>query len=85
VIPPALMVCAVEARYPGTYYNPARWGTADGYMPFPVFREYAEGLWPLYAQERLNLAAAIGLALAGKEKGPLLAARTLEEAYPGGR
>lgn len=73
----------VEARWPGVYYNPQRWTTADGYMPFRVFQEYAAALWPAYALERLNLARAIGLALASEKDVQRIAAATVAEAYPG--
>jgi hypothetical protein len=73
----------VEARWPGLYYNPARWQTADGYIPFPVFDLYAAALWPVAAIERMNMAQAIGLVMAGKDDAKSLRDATLNEAFPG--
>lgn len=72
----------MEERWPGAYYNPQRWATADGYMPFRVFQEYATALWPAAALERMNLASAIGLALAGKQDAERMAKQVTAEAYP---
>lgn len=83
-IPPGLLDQHVEAAFPGVYFNPARWNTADGYIPFPVFDLYALALWPIPAMDRLNTAHAIGLAFADPKAGARLHERTLTEAYPGG-
>lgn len=72
----------MEARFPGVYYNPQRWQTDDGYIPFPVFDLYAAALWPVAAIERMNMAQAIGLVLAGKDAGDELRRATLREAFP---
>lgn len=54
----------MEYAFPGVYYAPTRWPTADGYIPSHLFDLYAAALAPAYALDRLNSAQAIGMALA---------------------
>lgn len=80
---PALLVAHVEREFPGVYWNPARWGTVDGYVPWRQFLAYAEALFPLWALDRLTLSASIGLAFAPSDgEGPRLRRQAVEEAYP---
>jgi hypothetical protein len=72
----------VEQAFPGVYFNPARWDTADGYIPFPVFDLYAAALWRARAVDRVNLAGAITQALAEKKAQQSLLASNLQEAFP---
>lgn len=47
-------------------YNPTRWGTADGYVPWRVFAAVVRGLPALKALERLQMARAVVLGNAGE-------------------
>lgn len=82
-IPAGLLDRHVEARWPGVYFNPQRWATADGYIPFPVFDRYAAALWPVAALERLNMAHSIGLAFGDPKTSDKMHRAAIAEAYPG--
>lgn len=72
-----------ELRYgAGWYFNPARWRTADGYVPFRL-------LWPAWrrlqaarAADRLDVARAVSLAHQPGEQAKRLTDAELREAYP---
>ena len=77
----ALAALTVRSAYGDAWYwNPARWGTADGYAPFAVcLLEYA-GLQALEARRRLEVADGFALAHA---KDPRRVRQQLEKiAYP---
>lgn len=48
------------------YWNPARWRTSDGIVPFRVFDLYAGALMPALALTRLNTAQAYGMVMGEK-------------------
>ena len=50
------------------YWNPARWPTRDGYIPFRLFDLYAASLMPGLALVRLNTAQAIGMVASGNRQ-----------------
>lgn len=81
---PTLALAALTVRQAygeGWYYNPARWGTSDGYAPFAVcWLEYV-GLQALEARQRLIVAD--GTALASAKDGPRVRRQLLRLAYPG--
>jgi hypothetical protein len=82
-MPAGLIDRMVEARFPGVYWNPTRWPTADGYIPFRVFDLYAASLATAAALDRMNLAHAIGLALVSdKTVSDRLWQAAIHEAYP---
>lgn len=72
----------VEQAFPGVYFNPDRWDTADGFLPFPVFDLYADALWRQRAVERVNLLTAIKLAFADQKVGGSLVNQSLTEGFP---
>jgi hypothetical protein len=73
----------IEARWPHVYFNPARWDTADGYLPWRLFLLYAAALYPVWAMERLTMTSAIGLAFqAADAQGEAARTRAAAEAYP---
>lgn len=72
----------VELHFPGVYFNPARWPTADGFIPFPVFPRYVDALFQAMALERLNSAQSVGMALAPQEKAKIAWDQATAEAYP---
>jgi hypothetical protein len=75
----------VEERWPGWYYAPDRWATRDGVIPHTLFGLLRRTVDRQRAVERLNLAAAIRLAFAGREgAGPSVVQAALDEAYPKG-
>lgn len=80
---PVVLLKRFETAWPGWYYDPRRWATADGVIPFPLFAILARAIVPAEAMERLHLARAIGLAFAGPEgEGPRLLEEALQDAYP---
>lgn len=85
VIPMGLIDRLVERAFPGVYWNPARWPTADGYVPAQVFDLYAAALFPAAALDRLNMGQAIGLAMGADPAARESAvAAALREVYPEG-
>jgi hypothetical protein len=72
----------VEREFPGIVFNPERWDTIDGYIPWRLFLRYAAALYPVWAMERLRLAASIGLAFASDPKGHQIRDQAVAEAYP---
>jgi hypothetical protein len=81
-MPAGLIDRLVERTFPGVYWNPARWPTADGYVPFRVFDLYAASLTAALALDRMNTAQAIGMVLAEKEAADRLWTASIREAYP---
>jgi len=82
-MPLFLVQAHVEATWPVAYFNPARWPTADGYLPWRLFLLYAAALYPRWAMERLVTAQAIGLAFEPADyKGKEARAKASAEAYP---
>lgn len=63
------------------YWNPARWPTADGYVPFRVFDLYAAALFPALALDRLNTAQAIALVAGEKRAAEVAHTATIREVY----
>lgn len=58
--PYALLWARVEARFPGLYFDPARWTmTRDGYMPRALFYLLVRSLPRLRAGELLDQARAV--------------------------
>jgi hypothetical protein len=71
-----------EATWPGLVYAPQRWKTRDGVIPYRVFCAYLKGLSAVTAKSRLEMAGAIGLAMAGENAEHAMQS-DLEEAFPG--
>lgn len=69
---------------PGEYCN-RRWPTRDGVIPWKLFAIRSPMVFAVMAQERLQVARGIGLALADKQHGPSLREREWKEAFPSGR
>ena len=70
--------------YPGEYHNP-RWPTRDHVIPWKVFAIRMRCMWAVLAQERLQMARSIGLALSGSEgEGPRQRRAEIREAFPDG-
>lgn len=63
------------------YWNPARWPTRDGYIPFRVFDLYAAALLPSLALVRLNTAQAIGMVAGDKQVAERAWSQTTREIY----
>lgn len=86
IIPAGLIDRLVEERFPTAYFNPARWGgpngTADGYMPFPIFPLFAAAIFPALALERLNVAQSIAMTMAEKAAAQGAWDAAVREAYP---
>ena len=70
--------------YPGEYHSP-RWPTRDHVIPWKVFAIRMRCMWAVLAQERLQMARSIGLALSGSEgEGPRQRRAEIREAFPDG-
>lgn len=82
-MPLFLVEAHVEAKWPHVYFNPHRWSTVDGFVPWRFFLLYAAALYPLWAMERMTMASAIGLAFApADESGRRTRREAAAEAYP---
>lgn len=69
----------------GWYYQPGRWPTSDGVVPWEEFVAASKVLWALRAIERLNTARAIGVAFSGDSpEAQRLRAAEVAEAFPDG-
>lgn len=66
---------------PGEYHHD-RWPTTDHIMPWKVFAMRFQNVLSLIAQERLNVARGISLALADPTKNRPARDRDLAEAFP---
>jgi hypothetical protein len=76
-----------ERHYPGVLWQPARWRTRDGYMPFTVFHVYETEIATHEAYARVEQVCAIRFAngaartehgdLTEEYRGELVAARLL--------
>ena len=75
----------VEARFPAAFYAPARWGTADGCMPFKVCLCYFEFLHALTALDASGTARAIGVAFGGSDDGASAGEALFADAFPRAR
>lgn len=75
----------VEQRWPGSFYAPLRWGTADGCMPFAVCWMYFRAMRAGLALDALTTARGIGLAFGdpGAARKPMDTA--IDEAFGGGK
>lgn len=72
-----------EEAFPGWYHNPARWPTQDGVIPHRLFSLLVRTLEPGRAKYRLDVAKAIGIAIAGEEgDGPQLVNNAVDDAFP---
>ena len=70
--------------YPGEYHNP-RWPTRDRVIPWKVFAIRMRCMWAVLAQERLQMAQSISLALSSNEgDGPKQRRAVVMEAFPDG-
>ena len=79
------LVWEFQREYPGTYYQPGRWATSDGIVPWSEFVEGCRALWALRAIDRLNTARAIGVAFAGDTPdGQRVRRAEVAEAFPNG-
>lgn len=65
------IACAqCEAFYgAGWYWNPPRWGTSDGYVPFPVLWDAWRAMQSVQAWQRLSMSSAVALGQPVSEEG----------------
>lgn len=70
----------------GWYYQPGRWPTSDGVVPWTEFLAASKALWAFRAIDRMNTTRAIGVAFAGDTPdGQRVRAAEVAEAFPDGK
>lgn len=62
-------------------FNPARWGTSDGYVPYRVFRVYWFAAVSISAYERLSDIKTHTI-VRNKEKSSAMLEETISTAFP---
>lgn len=81
-----MAIADAVAEYGWAWYRGPQWPTSDRIVPWQEFWDFYRAIWARRAKERLNLAAAIGLAFASADDPAAQRMRdaTLTEAFPGG-
>lgn len=74
----------VERAFPGSFYAPRRWGTADGCMPFAVCWCYFRAMRAGLALDALTTARGIGLAFASSDSPRNPTDAAIAEVFGGG-
>ena len=81
----AYVLTLAERHYGAAwYYAPARWGTADGYVPWDVFLVTWESMQAQWALDRAMGATAALIGHADPEQAQRIIDQDIAAAFPGG-
>ena len=85
-MPLRLAIADAVAAYGWGWYRGPHWPTSDQVVPWTEFWDWYKAIWSRRAKDRLNLAAAIGLAFAPADefKAQQIRAAAIQEAFPDG-